>query len=46
MAMKLHPDRNPGDKTAEEKFKALGEAYDCLSDEKKRKKTKRNGEGN
>jgi len=37
MAMKLHPDRNPGDKTAEEKFKALGEAYDVLSDEKKRK---------
>jgi len=37
MAMKLHPDRNPGDKTAEEKFKALGEAYDVLGDEKKRK---------
>jgi len=37
MAMKLHPDRNPGDKSAEEKFKALGEAYDVLSDDKKRK---------
>jgi len=37
MALKLHPDRNPGDKTAEEKFKALGEAYDVLGDEKKRK---------
>ena len=44
MALKLHPDRNPGDKTAEEKFKALGEAYDVLSDEKKRKVYDRYGE--
>jgi molecular chaperone DnaJ len=36
LAMKYHPDRNPGDKSAEEKFKALSTAYDVLSDERKR----------
>ena len=36
-ARKYHPDVNPNDKTAEEKFKEVQEAYDVLSDEKKRK---------
>lgn len=36
MAMKYHPDRNPGDKTAELKFKECAEAYEILSDGKKR----------
>ena len=36
MAMKYHPDRNPGDKAAEEKFKEIQRAYDILSDAQKR----------
>lgn len=36
LAVKYHPDKNPGDASAEEKFKELSEAYDILSDEQKR----------
>lgn len=36
LAMKYHPDRNPGDKSTEDKFKEVQEAYEVLSDQRKR----------
>lgn len=43
MAIKYHPDKNPGNKEAEEKFKEAAEAYDVLSDAEKREKYDRFG---
>eukprot|EP00897_Mesotaenium_endlicherianum_P003325 jgi/Mesen1/301/ME1156381C09477 len=43
VAMQFHPDRNPGDKAAEEKFKEAAEAYEVLSDADKKAKYDRFG---
>ena len=43
LAMKYHPDRNPGDKAAEDKFKEAAEAYDVLMDDNKRARYDRFG---
>ncbi len=45
LAIKYHPDKNPGDKEAEEKFKEAAEAYDVLSDQTKRAKYDQYGPG-
>src|SRR6056297_2263691 len=43
IALKYHPDKNPGDKEAEQKFKEAAEAYEILSDPEKRKRYDRYG---
>src|SRR4051812_10327161 len=43
LALKFHPDKNPGDAAAESKFKEAAEAYEVLSDQQKRQRYDRYG---
>jgi DnaJ-class molecular chaperone len=43
-AVKYHPDKNPGNKEAEEKFKEISQAYEVLKDPKKRQSTSFGGD--
>ena len=46
LAVKYHPDKNPGDKAAEDKFKEASEAYGILSDQEKKPDSSKDGDKN
>ena len=46
LAVQYHPDKNPGDKTAEDKFKEASEAYGILSDQEKKPDSSKDGDKN
>ena len=46
LAVKHHPDKNPGDKVSEDKFKEASEAYGVLSDQEKKENSSKEGDKN